>query len=177
MQKKTGRLNGWVGYSWAKAVRDFRNLNNGAIFPYRYDRRHDVSLVAQYRLTANKEISAAWVYGSGYPAWLPVGRHVVTLDDDYDYRQGEDRVLVDYGPRNASRVGSYHRLDLAVHFRKERSWGTRTLTFGAYNAYNRRNPFVVYPKQHTNKLDVPIFSFRQLSLFPVLPAFAYRISF
>ncbi len=177
VQKKIGRLNGWLGYSWAKAVRDFKDLNNGETFPYRYDRRHDVSLVAQYRLTKNKEISAAWVYGSGYPAWLPVGRHVVTLDDDYDYRQGKDRVLVDYGPRNASRVGSYHRLDLAVHFRKERSWGTRTLTFGAYNAYNRRNPFVVYPKQHTNKLDVPIFSFRQLSLFPVLPAFAYRISF
>ena len=183
LQKKTGRLNGWIGYSWANAVRDFRNLNNGETFPYRYDRRHDVSLVAQYRLTKNKEISAAWVYGSGYPAWLPVGRHVVTLDDDYDLHREkkEDRILVDYGPRNASRLGSYHRLDLAVHFRKERSWGTRTLTFGAYNAYNRRNPFVVYPVPESSRgyydTDDSTFSFRQLSLFPVLPAFAYRISF
>ena len=181
LQKKTGRLNGWLGYSWANAVRDFRNLNNGETFPYRYDRRHDVSLVAQYRLTKNKEISAAWVYGSGYPAWLPVGRHVVTLDDDYDWRQGEDRVLVDYGPRNASRLRAYHRLDFAVHFHRELSWGKRTLTFGAYNTYNRKNPFVVYPvprgSQTNGGADNSTFTFRQLSLFPVLPAFAYRISF
>lgn len=181
VQKKTGRLNGWLGYSWAKAVRDFRNLNNGKIFPYRYDRRHDVSLVAQYRLTGNKEISAVWVYGSGYPAWLPVGRHAVTLDDDYEHRQGDDRILVDYGPRNASRLRAYHRLDIAVHFRKELSWGMRTLTFGTYNTYNRKNPFVVYPvsrrSQTNDGVDNSTFTFRQLSLFPVLPAFAYRISF
>ncbi len=175
LQKKTGRTSGWIGYSWAKASRDFKNLNNGEIFPYRYDRRHDMSIVAQRRLTPNKEISAAWVFGSGYPAWLPVGRHATLLHDDYDYYQGEERIAVDYGPRNASRLRAYHRLDIAVHFRKERSWGTRTLTFGAYNAYNRKNPFVVYPVQRPG--DDSTFRFRQLSLFPTLPSFAYRISF
>ncbi len=175
LQKKTGRTSGWIGYSWGKATRDFENLNNGEVFPYRYDRRHDVSIVAQYRLTPNKEISAAWVYGSGYPAWLPVGRHGVLLHDDYDYHRGKDRIVVDYGPRNASRLRAYHRLDIAVHFRKKRSWGTRTLTFGTYNTYNRKNPFVVYPVRQSG--DDSAFSFRQLSLFPVLPSFAYRISF
>ncbi len=181
LQKKTGRTSGWIGYSWAQATRDFKNLNNGEIFPYRYDRRHDLSVVTQYRLTQNKEISVAWVYGSGYPAWLPVGRHAVELHDEYTQRhafwayQAPDRVGVDYGPRNASRLRSYHRLDLAVHFRKERSWGTRTLTLGTYNTYNRRNPFVVYPVRQSG--DRSTFRFRQLSLFPVLPALSYRISF
>ncbi len=174
LQKKTGRTTGWIGYSWAQATRDFKNLNNGEVFPYRYDRRHDASVVAQRRLTPTKEISAAWVFGSGYPAWLPVGRHTVTLHDEYDYYP-EDPVVVDYGPRNASRLRAYHRLDIAVHFRKERSWGTRTLTFGTYNTYNRKNPFVVYPVSRAE--DSSTFSFRQLSLFPVLPSFAYRISF
>ena len=178
LQKKTGRISGWIGYSWAKANRDFKNLNNGEIFPYRYDRRHDMSIVAQYRLTKNKEISVAWVFGSGYPAWLPVGRHAALVHDESRYYPRGDRVVVDYGPRNASRLRAYHRLDVAVHFRKPRSWGERTLTFGAYNAYNRKNPFVVYPvSQQGPAAAASTFSFRQLSLFPVLPALAYRISF
>ena len=180
LQKKAGRTSGWIGYSWAKATRDFKNLNNGEVFPYRYDRRHDVSIVAQRHLSPNKEISAAWVFGSGYPAWLPVGRHSVLLhDQEHDYYSGPDDddevIVVDYGPRNASRLRSYHRLDLAIHFRKERSWGTRTLTFGTYNTYNRKNPFVVYPVRENRSAST--FNFRQLSLFPVLPSFAYRISF
>ena len=44
VQKKTGRVTGWVGYTLSKAVRQFDELNFGKEYPYKYDRRHYISV-------------------------------------------------------------------------------------------------------------------------------------
>ncbi len=48
-QKKEGRLTGWVGYTLSWNTRQFDELNGGRRFPFRYDRRHDLSVVGTLR--------------------------------------------------------------------------------------------------------------------------------
>ena len=53
---------GGLGYTLAWSNRRFTELNQGRIFPYKYDRRHDISL------------SGTWVYGTGNATTLASGR-------------------------------------------------------------------------------------------------------
>ena len=47
--KDFGKFSGWIGYTWSKTERQFEELNNGDIFPAKYDRRHDLSVVGTYK--------------------------------------------------------------------------------------------------------------------------------
>lgn len=166
-QKKTGRWTGWLGYTLSKSTRKFKNLNNGNSFPDGFDRRHDLSIVSRYRITNRIEFSATWVYGSGYPVWLPVGQYSIA-----------PFVVVDFGPLNNSRAPDYHRLDVGFHFEKALSWATRTFSVGVYNMYGRKNPSYIYA--HSN-LD-EYFNRRspqvtKVSLFQFIPALSYQLEF
>jgi hypothetical protein len=59
-QKKIGRLTGWIGYTLSRAERTYPEMNEGKPFPYRYDRTHDISVVANYRLGKKWETSAVF---------------------------------------------------------------------------------------------------------------------
>lgn len=163
-QKKRGYLTGWAGYTWAKTTRRFEALNEGHPFPDGYDRRHDVSVVMRYQLSNTRQVSAVWVYGSGYPVWVPIGRYVSGHHD-----------LLDTGPVNSARAPAYHRLDISVNFNKQRSWGERTISVGVYNAYNRKNPMFVYPRK--NLTGETLISYRQLSFLQLVPAISWQWRF
>lgn len=45
LQKKTGKITGWLGYTLSWSNRRFSELNQGLEYPYKYDRRHDIKLV------------------------------------------------------------------------------------------------------------------------------------
>ncbi len=50
LEKKSGRTTGWIGYTLSWTHRTFADINKGAPFKPRYDRRHDLSLVFMHRL-------------------------------------------------------------------------------------------------------------------------------
>ena len=169
-RKRRGRLTGWLGYTWAQATRQFETLNRGHPFPDKYDRRHDISLVLQFRISAATHVSATWVYGSGYPIWAPAGHYRMRTGFLLDL----DPYLVDFGPVNSARAPAYHRLDLNVQLRKKKSWGERTISMGIYNAYNRKNPLHVYPSYDASRRT---FSFRQISVLQLVPALSCQWRF
>jgi hypothetical protein len=72
---------------------------------------------------------------------------------------------------------AYHRLDIGINFKKETKWGERTWSFGAYNLYNRKNPFfLLFDKEYVeNGPSKPVL--KQYSLFPIIPSisFSFRI--
>ena len=74
LQKKRGKLTGWAGYTLSRTERTFEQLNAGKPYPYRYDRTHDLSIVANYPLGRKWEASAVFVYGTGNALTLPTGR-------------------------------------------------------------------------------------------------------
>ena len=73
---------------------------------------------------------------------------------------------------------TYHRLDVGLNFTKQKKHGVRTWSIGAYNAYNRKNAFMVYQdeKWDSGKQElVPVL--KQVTIFPVIPYFKYTFKF
>ncbi len=164
IQKKVGSTSGWLGYTVSWANRQFTELNKGEKFPYRYDRRHDVSLVLFHELGRNWNFSSTWVYGTGNAVTLAETRYII----------GRDEVADNYSSRNNYRMRAYHRLDLAFSKTKKKSWGEIVNTFSVYNAYSRQNPFYMY---YGRGRDSDKATFRQVALFPIIPSFSKSFKF
>jgi outer membrane receptor for ferrienterochelin and colicin len=171
LQKKTGRISGWVGYTLSWTNRTFENINFGKTFPYRYDRRHDTEIAFFYDIASNKNISLTWVYGTGAAVSLPLAEYP-SAEQNNPFSFGEGNVKY-YDGRNQYRMAAYHRLDAGYTIKKKTKWGERSWTFGIYNMYNRRNPFFIdIGRDNDGKKR-----FIQYSLFPLIPSFAYHFKF
>lgn len=158
IQKKKGKFTGMFGYTLSWTNRTFANLNNGQTYPYKYDRRHDLKIAAIYTVSEKLEFSADWVYGTGNAITLPIGY--------YQGVNGEDVAI--YGSRNGYRMPSYNRGDLAARFTKKKPRWERAWIVSVYNVYNRKNPFFIYEVNG---------SFKQVSLFPIIPSITYQFKF
>lgn len=172
VQRKTGKLSGWIGYTLSWTNRTFDNINDGKTFPYRYDRRHDVSIAVKYQWKENKNFSASWVYGTGAAITLPLAGFL--LGEPAYYAGGQYIVggAVTYSDRNAFRMRDYHRLDISYNTTRKTKWGERTWSFSIYNAYSRLNPFFIDTRY---VLNAP--KFFQYTLFPIIPSVSYRFKF
>ena len=174
VQKKTGKLTGWIGYTCAKTMRQFDRegniINLGQPFPARYDRRHDLSVTASYAINRKIDVAATFVFGTGLCGSLAF--QTLSLQPGYSsiLNSYMPTVQVDYlEGRNNYRMPAYHRLDLGVNFKREfRNGHHRTISVSVYNAYNRNNPFIVY----RDGTDL-----KQLSIFPIMPSVSYNYEF
>jgi TonB-dependent Receptor Plug Domain/CarboxypepD_reg-like domain len=162
VQKKTGRTTGLMGYTLSWSNRQFDAINFGKKFPYRYDRRHDFKMAIVHKLTKNIEVSADFVFGTGQAITLPVARYL-----DVDGREVQA-----YEKRNGYRIAPYHRLDAGISFNKQKRKYSRSWILSVYNVYDRRNPFYLYLGQEAGKP-----TYKQVSLFPILPSLSYQIKF
>lgn len=168
-EKRTGKTTGWIGYTLSWTNRQFANINNGEEFPYRYDRRHDISFVLTHKFNDKVDIGVVWVYGTGNAITLALQKYNSSGGVEF----GESEVN-HIDQRNGYRMPSYHRLDLGVNIHKPKKWGEATWSFGLYNAYNRQNPFYLdigYLKDGNEKV------LKQISLFPILPSVSYSFKF
>ena len=167
IEKRTGKLTGWASYSLIYNNRQFNELNQGNVFPSRYDRRHNFYLVGIYRLSSQVMISGSWTYNSGFAYTLPVGVYQSPTPQD-PYAE----VFI-YGDRNNARTLDNHRLDLSAQYNVKHKKFSETWSLGIYNLYNRQNPFFItfaYDNQGQRRLT-------QLSLLPILPHINYQVSF
>jgi hypothetical protein len=174
LRKKEGKWTGWLGYTLARAYRQFDNIDDGRKFAFKYDRRHDLEIATMY--TWNKKIDFAftWVYGSGLPTTLPTARYP-DFSGGIEGSELGDMYVKYYPGRNNFRMRDYHRLDVTISFYKKKKWGERRWVFGLYNAYNRRNPFYLGVKRSNAYNELP--KVMQYSLFPVIPAISYNFKF
>lgn len=176
LQKKEGRLSGWIGYTLSWSNRQFAAIDNGASFPYRYDRRHDLSIVASYEFTKRFNMSATWVYGTGNAVTLANSRYLDSNPFSNSFFGYYSDIEV-FGQRNNFRMNAYHRADIGFNFVKDRGKGRkRTWSFGAYNAYANNNPFFVYfNSESINGVDKR--NLKQVSLFPLIPYVTWTLDF
>lgn len=174
IQKKAGKISGWLGYTLSWTNRTFPNINEGRTFPYRYDRRHDLEIASSYKWK-NKEIAVTWVFGTGNAVTLPQSTYQGGNDAYIPYYYDNSTIKY-YGDRNSFRMRSYHRLDISYTTTKKTKWGERSWVIGIYNVYNRRNPFFLDVKEEYHK-GVTRKKFVQYSLFPVIPSISLRFKF
>jgi hypothetical protein len=182
-KKVQGKFNGWVGYTLSFSNRIFPDINNGKEFPARFDRRHDLSLIANYTINNHWSLGGAFVYATGNAITLPQSRYLI-----------ENTVVNEYAPRNSNRMADYNRLDLSVTYTPKNAkrvlnaeTGEITMiprkfkskfNFSIYNVYNRANPYFIY---FDNEVDAEAGTVttqaKQVSLFPILPAITWNFEF
>ncbi len=177
LQKKKGRFAGWIGYTLSWSNRQFDDLNFGKTYPYKYDRRHDISVVGTFEWTEKIHLSGTWVYGTGNAVTLGEANYVAVIP--FAESQGSSGQIVEhYQDRNNFRMRAYHRFDFNIDFiKKKRTW-TRTWSLGAYNVYSRKNPFYLYVAQEYDPdVGASVKKLKQVSLFPIIPSIAYKFEF
>lgn len=187
-QKSVGKTTGWIGYTWAKAERKFdrtgQEINNGKIFPAKYDRRHDFSLVVSHKFSDRFDLAGTWVISSGNTGTLALQQYEGTPvpGDMWGWRPDLNHI----SSRNNYRFNPYHRMDIGMNFHKKKKNGVRTWNISVYNLYNNNNPFMVYPSevwepapslpsddpnQYTQYTTRKVF--KQISIFPIIPSLTY----
>lgn len=162
-----GRLNGWVSYTWSRTFRKIPEINKGESYPASYDRPHDISIVANYKLSKRIDLGANWVYSTGSAVTFPTGRFAIG-----------NTIAPVYSNRNAYRLPDYHRLDLSVTLRQKikpnRKW-TGEWNLSVYNAYYRKNPWVI---NFIADPDQPNVTKAEMTyLFGIVPAITYNFKF
>jgi len=162
IEKQAGKLTGSINYTLSKADRKYADLNNGQAFPFRYDRLHDFNISANYQLSKKWDVSALWVYGTGYPVTVYVKQYLTLM-------RSSGQIFY-YPSLNNCRLPDYHRLDLGFHYKKPTRRGEEILSFDIYNAYNRLNPINVY-------YDPGNLRFVYYYLLPVIPSVTYTLKF
>jgi hypothetical protein len=173
IKHNSGKLTGWIAYTLSWTNQTFKDLNFGEQFPFKYDRRHVLSLTSSYELTKKWQLSAIFTYSSGVPFTLPTGR-AATLNSGTIF---EGNYYI-YEGRNNHRLNPYHRLDVSATYKKKwilfKKTGEIEWIFGVYNTYSRQNPYFVYflIEPITNKPQA-----RQVALLPIIPSISFNFKF
>lgn len=167
VNKARGRLTGWAGYTLSWTWRKFPDLNDGEAYPAKYDRRHDLSLVANWNHNERWKFGAVFVYATGNATSMPERFYVLN-----------DVLTQDYSRINQYRLPAYHRLDLSATYSRPPKPGKRlqsSWVFSIYNLYSRMNPYFIYFDQSGNPYNGTLkVEARQVSLFPILPSITWN---
>lgn len=141
-KKLTGKLNGWVSYTYARTLlrADDRTSpeapNNGDYYPSNYDKPHDFTLVSNYKFSHRFSLSFNFTYSSGRPYTPPIGKYIL---------EGVQRIY--YAERNQYRIPDYYRVDFSMNVEgnhKVKKLAHSSWTFAVYNLLGRKNPSSVY---------------------------------
>lgn len=171
VKKLSGKLNGWMGYTYSRTLLKMDDpnagqiINGGKYYPANYDKPHDFSLVANYRFSHRFSASFNTAYSTGRPITVPIGKY---------FYAGSLRA--NYSDRNALRAPDYFRTDFSlnidgnhkIHQRTHNSW-----TLGIYNVTGRDNAYSTYFTSEKG-----IIKGYQLSIFgSAIPFVNYNIRF
>lgn len=171
LEKRTGKLNGTLAYTYSRSFRQFEGINNGREFPYLFDRPHDLALAASYSFNDTWSLSTNFIYQTGRPVSLPeaVGR---------DFFGEIDFIYVN---RNNRRLPDYHRLDVMAckKFHTRKRGRDATLSMGIYNLYARANALYIdiggeYLGQFPD-FNALILDFQAGTFFRFIPALNYTV--
>lgn len=173
LRKNIGDLTGWVSYTISKAQQQTiggnaggSGINNGEWYNTAYDRTHDISMTATYKLNDKWRFGANFVYQTGRPVTYPNGQ--------FRYN---DLSIATYANRNENRLPAYHRLDISATLtprkNKNRKWQSEWV-FGFYNLYNRRNAASITFGQN---IDNGSNEATRTSIFGIMPTITYNFKF
>lgn len=170
-QKKTGRLTGWVSYTWSKSERKVigaypeETINNGEWYPANYDIPNSLSVVGEYKISPFVKFSSIFTYNTGRPVTYPAAKFVYN---------GQD--IAYYDQRNNFRAPNYHRLDasLTFSFKSKQKLLQGDWVLSVYNIYNRKNAFSVFFDDLPNN---PPQAYKLSVLGVAFPSISYNFDF
>lgn len=170
LRKDVGKLTGWISYTLSWANRQYNEVNGGAWFPSRYDRRHNGAVVMQYAFAERWAASFVWEFVSGAKFTPVVGQYILFAPT----LTGVDLIPV-YSDINQVKMSDTHRLDIGLKFKSKTEKKIQWQIFaGAYNVYNRANPVGIVISQDETTAEL---RYEQPGLFGLIPFISYGIKF
>lgn len=142
LKKKTGKLNGWLSYTYSRALIKIEgehiteNINQGEYYPASYDKPHSLNLLTNWKFSRRLSVSSNLAYSTGRPITYPIAKY---------YYGGIERLH--YSDRNQYRIPDYFRLDLSFNVEgnhKVKKLNHSSWTFGIYNLTGRDNAYSIY---------------------------------
>lgn len=170
LKKSIGALKGWISYTYARANRQFEEVNFGVPYNFKFDRPHSFKIIATYQLSDKINFSANWVYESGMPTTLPTGEYTFTSSNLFSPVS-----VLNVGEKNSFRLPTNHHLDFGINITLSKSRVQQIIKLGVYNVYNRKNP--LYYRLRDKKDGSGEKEFVQVTLLPISPSLSYTLQF
>ena len=169
LERGLGRLTGLVSYTIGVTRRRYpAEQQFDVYFPPKYDRLHDLTLVANYDLGRGWKATAVGAYATGQAYTSPSGLYVI---DGLPF-EDPDLVVSQTNALNSARLEPYHRADLGFTKTGAWSWADYELQLQLVNVYNRRNLWFLNYDRGENPIGVT--EVRQL---PILPNVSISLAF
>lgn len=164
LNKRTGRLTGWISYAWGRALRRFREEEFVKSYPASHERTHELNAVATYQWGKHVSVGATMVFATGTPYTAP----------EYIYFLG-NRIVAHYGEYNANRLKPYFRLDCSLNYSFFKENGKEAgLNLSLYNTTCTSNELFNHLSLSTSKT----YAYKPVSFFvKVLPSINFYHKF
>lgn len=163
LEKRRGKLTGWLSGSWGRAMRKFDGAQYQGWYPAEHERIYELNAVATYRINRRVSLGATYVLASGTPY----------TNVNYAYLMSGN-LVTEYGPHNGSRVKPYMRLDLSVSYDFATKGSVRSgINFSLYNVTMHGNDLFYRIKVYDNHVRYNAFKF----LMPIMPSINYYCKF
>lgn len=163
LEKRRGKLTGWVSYSFGRAKRRFDGDRYSGWYSVSHERIHELNAVATYKIGKRMELGATYVLASGVPFTRIKYAYMVS-----------NNIVSEYGPYNGDRIKPYMRLDLSMNYDFKNSGDKRSgINFSLYNATMYNNILSYRIKVYKGQVRYATFSF----LMPILPSISYYYKF
>ncbi|MDP4687411.1 MAG: TonB-dependent receptor [Salibacteraceae bacterium] len=145
LKKSSGKLTGWINYTYARSLVQVQGINYGEIYPANYDKPHALNVVANYKFSRRINVSSNMVFASGRPITYPTAVFYQT-----------DFPNTFYSTRNEFRIPNYLRFDASMSYegnlKKDKPihgiWNV-----SVYNLLGRNNAFTVYALQEGSSIN------------------------
>ncbi len=172
-QKNFKKLAVQSSLTLSRAFRQFKYINSGKPYPYKFDRPINFNILLNYKLNSKINLSLFWTYMSGFNITVPVAQFWIPYDFENPNQWG---YCVYFNSRNNYRTPPYTRLDLMVNYVKIKRKCKLRWSFGLYNALNHFNVYNAYVI--SNSWNFPRFhkSFiKFIQYYPIIPVISLRI--
>jgi hypothetical protein len=164
--RNNGRFGWAAGYTYAVN----EELIGNRWTPGAWDQRHTFNINVSYVPARNWLLSAAWQIHSGWP-YTDQSFYLVPLNN------GGVAYSWAYGPTNALRGATYHRLDLRLTRTYQLRHGTLRAFVDIWNAYNSKNE-VGYNDHYAYVSNNRLVVFKTAgNMLPIIPSFGLSWEF
>jgi len=164
VKKNYGNLTGWISYTLGCSDRKFDEINEGKVFPAKFDRRHDLSLASSYAFDKRWDASIVYVYATGNAYTLPSSWYFINSVP-----------VKEYGDYNSARMPDYNRMDISVNYWYKKDNG---INFSIYNVFMVNNPiYILLDVKQDEKTGNVRIEVKQKKLYTIIPSFSWKFKF
>lgn len=163
LHKRTGKLTGWLAYSYGRSWRYYEHPDYPSRYPASHERPHELNAVLSYRPGGRWNFGANLIYASGTPFTAPTYFYLIN-----------GRVVSQYGAYNGNRLADIFRLDLSANYILSKKHGCEQgVNVSVYNATNSSFPLSYRLRFHDRN-----FAYRPYKVISMpLPSISYYIKF